>query len=212
LDNKCLKSSCDNLEATFKKDEKSDIDANEFYMELKFIQDFMPKENMGPIEILKFLKRHDSFPNTSIAYRMLLTIQVFQTQVGIKFPNTSIPNTRIDMILFQTQVLHPQNKAYDLRINLIIGMFLIHCNVCSIAMYSIININKGSILAIGTGPWILPAGASAKRLRLTACSETGGGGVLRVSRSRSMACSRRNGRQRASGPEAATCSGRSGGG
>jgi hypothetical protein len=92
-------------------------------MELKFIQDFMLKENMGHIEILKFLKRHDSFPNTSIAYRILLTIQVFQTQVGIKFPNTSIPNTSIDMIPFQTQVFHPQNEAYDLCINLIIGMF-----------------------------------------------------------------------------------------
>jgi hypothetical protein len=90
----------------------------ELYMELKFIQDFMPKENMRPIEILKLLKRHDSFPNTSIAYRILLTIQVFQTQVGIKRPNTSI-----DMTLFQTQGLHPQNEAYDLCINLIIGMF-----------------------------------------------------------------------------------------
>jgi hypothetical protein len=123
LDNKSLKSSCDNLEAALKNDGKSDIDANELYMELKFIQDFMPKENMGPNEILKFLKRHDSFPNTNIAYRILLTIQVFQTQVGIKFPNTSIPNTSIDMLLFQTQVLHPQNEAYDLCINLIIGMF-----------------------------------------------------------------------------------------
>jgi hypothetical protein len=36
----------------------------------------MPKENMGPIEILKFLKRHDSFLNASIAYRILLTISV----------------------------------------------------------------------------------------------------------------------------------------
>jgi hypothetical protein len=79
LDNKSLKSSCNNLEAALKKDRKSDIDANELYMELKFIQDFMPKENMGPIEILKFLKRHDSFPNTSIAYRILMIIQVFQT-------------------------------------------------------------------------------------------------------------------------------------
>jgi hypothetical protein len=78
----------------------------------------MPKENMGPIEILKFLKQHGSFPNTSISYRILLKIKVFQTQVGIKFPNTSI-----DMIFFQTQVLHRQDKAYDLCINLIIGMF-----------------------------------------------------------------------------------------
>jgi hypothetical protein len=139
---------------------------------------------MGPIEILKFLKQHDSFPNTSIAYRILLTIQVFQTQVGIKFPNTSI-----DMILFQTQVLHSQNEAYDLCINLIIGMFLIHCNVCSIAMYSIISINIGPILAFGTGPRILPARASAKRSRSTACSGARGGGVLQAEQSRSTACS-----------------------
>lgn len=39
-----------------------------------FLQDFIPEENMGPIEILKFLKRHDYFPNAIIAYRVLLTI------------------------------------------------------------------------------------------------------------------------------------------
>jgi hypothetical protein len=56
-------------------------------------------------------------------------------------------------------------------------------------MYSIISINIGPILAYGTGPRILPAGASAKRLR-------------------SMACSGRSsrGRRRAPGPEAAACS------
>jgi hypothetical protein len=31
---------------------------------------------MGPLEILKFLKRHDCFPNANIAYRILLTIPV----------------------------------------------------------------------------------------------------------------------------------------
>jgi hypothetical protein len=74
LDNKDLKSYCDNLETALKKDGKSDVDANELYMELKFLQEFMPKENMGPTETLKFIKRHDSFPNASIAYRVLLTI------------------------------------------------------------------------------------------------------------------------------------------
>lgn len=71
-----MKYSYDNLEATLKRDEKSDIDANELYTELRFLQDFIPKENMGPLEILKFLKRHDCFPNASIAYRILLTIPV----------------------------------------------------------------------------------------------------------------------------------------
>ena len=30
--------------------------------------------NMGPVEILKFLKRYDCFPNATIAYRGMLTI------------------------------------------------------------------------------------------------------------------------------------------
>jgi hypothetical protein len=76
LDNKDLKSSWDNLETDLKRDGKSDVDANELYMELKFLQEFMPKENMGPAKILKFIKRHESFPNASIGYRVLLTILV----------------------------------------------------------------------------------------------------------------------------------------
>jgi hypothetical protein len=85
LDNDSLKSSCDNLEAALKEKEtdsianenrKSDIDANELYVELKLLRDFIPKENMGPVEVLSFLKRHGCFPNASIAYRVLLTIPV----------------------------------------------------------------------------------------------------------------------------------------
>jgi len=76
LDDTSLKSSCDNLGAVLTKDGKSDVDANDLYVELKFLQDFIPKENMGPVEILKFLKWYDCFPNASIAYRVLLTILV----------------------------------------------------------------------------------------------------------------------------------------
>jgi hypothetical protein len=59
LDNDSLKSSCDNLEAALKEKEtdsianenrKSDIDANELYVELKLLRDFIPKENMGPLK------------------------------------------------------------------------------------------------------------------------------------------------------------------
>lgn len=52
------------------------IDANELYVELKLLRDFISKGNMGLVEVLSFLKRHDCFPNASIAYRVLLTIPV----------------------------------------------------------------------------------------------------------------------------------------
>ena len=76
LDTETLKSSCDNLEAILKRDGKSDIDATELYGELRILRDFFPREDMGAIEILKFLKRHDCFPNATIAYRVMLTIPV----------------------------------------------------------------------------------------------------------------------------------------
>ena len=54
-------------------------------MELRFLKDSIPKDNMGPVEILKFLKRHDCFPNASIAYRIMLTIPVTVASVERSF-------------------------------------------------------------------------------------------------------------------------------
>ncbi|KAL6535284.1 hypothetical protein OROMI_026658 [Orobanche minor] len=58
------------------RDKQSDVDGNELYVELKLFQEFLPPENMGPIDILKFLKGLGFFPNAIIAYRILLTIPV----------------------------------------------------------------------------------------------------------------------------------------
>jgi hypothetical protein len=106
LDNKSLKSSCDNLDAALKKDGKSDIDAIELYMELKFIQDFMPKENMRPIEILKFLKRHDSFPNTSISYRILLRIPVTVASAKRSFSKLKLLKSYLRSSMKQQRLTH----------------------------------------------------------------------------------------------------------
>jgi hypothetical protein len=69
LDNESLHSSCDNLKTAI-------LMLKNCMAELKFLQNFIPKENMGPMEILNFLKLHDSFPNASIAYKVLLTVPV----------------------------------------------------------------------------------------------------------------------------------------
>ncbi|XP_012704383.1 uncharacterized protein LOC105915110 [Setaria italica] len=76
LDDKSLLSSCAHLEEALKSGEHSDIDGKELLVELKFLQDFIPKEDMGPLDIMKFVKRMGCFPNTLIAYRILLTIPV----------------------------------------------------------------------------------------------------------------------------------------
>jgi hypothetical protein len=76
LDNNSLKSSYKNLEAALARDGKSDIDANKLYVKLLFLQDFIPEGNMGPVEILQFLKRHDCFSIMQLSHEVLLTIPV----------------------------------------------------------------------------------------------------------------------------------------
>jgi hypothetical protein len=76
LDDKRLIFSCSHLETALKSGEDSDIDDKDLYLELKFLQDFIPIEERGHIAILKFLKQMRYFSNALIAFRILLTIPV----------------------------------------------------------------------------------------------------------------------------------------
>ncbi|XP_050916612.1 uncharacterized protein LOC127131737 [Lathyrus oleraceus] len=74
LDDATLKSCCSNFEQVLKHNEQFDIDGNEFFAELKLLREMLPEETIRPTDILLFLKGLDYFPNTVIAYRILLTI------------------------------------------------------------------------------------------------------------------------------------------
>jgi hypothetical protein len=67
LQNKCL-----NLEGFL----KHDLDGLDLFLELKVLKEILQIEESAPIDILNYIKRLDSFPNTCIAYRILLTIPV----------------------------------------------------------------------------------------------------------------------------------------
>ncbi|XP_058733893.1 uncharacterized protein LOC131605566 [Vicia villosa] len=76
LDNATLESYCRRFEEALKHNEQCDIDGKELCVELRLLRDMLPAGNIGPIDILRFLKDMDFFPNTLIAYRILLTIPV----------------------------------------------------------------------------------------------------------------------------------------
>ncbi|KAI3811621.1 hypothetical protein L1987_21347 [Smallanthus sonchifolius] len=76
LDEKDLKSCCYRLQDALKYKEKSDIDANELYLELKLFETFITSQIISPIDALNNLNRFCFFPNASIAYRVLLSIPV----------------------------------------------------------------------------------------------------------------------------------------
>ncbi|GJU34680.1 zinc finger MYM-type protein 1 [Tanacetum coccineum] len=62
------------LKPPLKNGDRSDIDANELYVELRSLDNYLPTENMKPLDVLNFLKQDDCYPNAIIAYRVLLTI------------------------------------------------------------------------------------------------------------------------------------------
>ena len=66
---------CVNLENAPRSGEHKDIDGHELYAELIIIQELL-QGSMGPLDILKFLKKRPFYPNAIIAYRILLTIPV----------------------------------------------------------------------------------------------------------------------------------------
>ena len=76
LDELSLKSSCYRLAEKLKNGDKCDIHESELYVELKLLQQFLPNEKLGALDILKIMKRGDCFPNAIIAYRIFLTIPV----------------------------------------------------------------------------------------------------------------------------------------
>ena len=76
IEDKELKLSCHRLEKALRFEKRSDIDAEELYMELKLFETLETNELSNPIDVLKFMKELDYFPNACIAYRILLPIPV----------------------------------------------------------------------------------------------------------------------------------------
>ncbi|WCJ37047.1 hAT family dimerization domain [Euphorbia peplus] len=76
LDNDELRNSCTHFVTTFSYNDCSDVDADDFFSELKVLQSTLPNDLKSALEILEFVKRADCFPNVSIALRILLTMPV----------------------------------------------------------------------------------------------------------------------------------------
>ncbi|GJT23440.1 zinc finger MYM-type protein 1-like protein, partial [Tanacetum coccineum] len=76
FDDTTLKSHCSYLEDSFKNNGKSDIDANDLYVELRLLNNILPRGNLGHDDILNFVNQNACLPNAIITYRILLTIPV----------------------------------------------------------------------------------------------------------------------------------------
>ena len=71
-----LRECCVKFNTTFSHDNVSDVDLDDFFSELKVLQNTLPYGLISAIDILDFVKAADCYPNVSIAYRILLTVPV----------------------------------------------------------------------------------------------------------------------------------------
>ncbi|GJV81546.1 zinc finger MYM-type protein 1 [Tanacetum coccineum] len=101
------------LDAALKNSERSDVDANDLYMELRLLSNYLPNKNLGPVDILNFLKEHDVFPNAMIAYRVLLAIPVTVASAERSFSKLKLVGSLLEWVF--NSLVHSLRALSTLR-------------------------------------------------------------------------------------------------
>ena len=76
MDDNELRESCNKFKTTFSHKNLSDVEANDFFSEMKVLQMTLPNVLMSSLEILQLVIAADCYSNVSIAYQILLTMSV----------------------------------------------------------------------------------------------------------------------------------------
>jgi hypothetical protein len=71
-----LEACCSEFAKTFSLHDSSDVEVNDLLSELKVMKLSLPERPMSSMEIFKYVRQMDSYPNILIAYRILFTVPV----------------------------------------------------------------------------------------------------------------------------------------
>ena len=93
-----------NFESFLKHDVYYDIDGLDLLSELKVLKETLQIKEYTPIDILNYIKMLDSFPNTCIAYKMLLTISITIAFIERNFSKLKLIKSYLRSIMFQERL------------------------------------------------------------------------------------------------------------
>ena len=99
-----LQKYCLKLESFLKHDVYYDIDSLDLFSKLKVLKEILQIKYYTLIDILNYIKRLNSFPNTCIAYRFLLTILVTIVFVEKSFSKLKLIKSYLRLTISQERL------------------------------------------------------------------------------------------------------------
>ncbi|KAL6567777.1 hypothetical protein OROGR_001445 [Orobanche gracilis] len=105
IDDESLLRSCKNLQGAYTHNGVSDIDGDDLFTELDFLKHVLSKEAKSTTEVINYLKEMDGcFPNTYIAYKILLTIPVTVASAERSFSKLKLIKTFLRSTMSQDRL------------------------------------------------------------------------------------------------------------
>lgn len=95
---------CTAFAKTFSLDDLCDVDLNDLISELKVLQLTLPDRQMSAMEIFEFVKEMDSYPNVSIAYRILFTMPVIVASAERSFSKLKLLRNYLRSVMSQEKL------------------------------------------------------------------------------------------------------------
>ena len=100
-----LTNCCTTFAKTFSSDDSCDVDLHDLISELKVLQLTLLDRQMSAMEIFEFVKEMDSYPNVSIAYRILFTMPVTVASAERSFSKLKLLRNYLRSVMSQERRL-----------------------------------------------------------------------------------------------------------
>ena len=99
-----LKQNCLNLKCFLTHETYSDIDGLDLFSKLKVLKEILQINENSSINVLNYIKRLESFPDTCIAFKILLTIHIIVASAERSFSKLKLIKSYLRSTMLQERL------------------------------------------------------------------------------------------------------------